>query len=208
MNVISGSRMWENYKYGFARAFVTIIYFFESNLKVANSTYLYKRFIVGVLVMLFSVPGYPNQPYDSDLLIFVSFSMPKESLKLWAEQASRIGYPLLLRGFVDNDLTKTTAKTQSLFGIEANVEISIDPEKFEKFKIDAVPAVVLIEPETTKPEKIGLETANTNDNLTQNFDVVYGDTSLEEALDRIAKSGSPINQKVASHYLKKYRGKP
>ncbi len=161
----------------------------------------YKRFIVGVLVMLFSVPGYPNQPYDSDLLIFVSFSMPKESLKLWAEQASRVGCPLLLQGFVDNDLTKTTAKTQSLFGIEANVEISVDPEKFERFNIDVVPAVVIVEPESTHSKK-----AASNDNLMPNFDVIYGDTSLEEALNRIAKSGTPINQKVAGHYLKKYRG--
>ena len=81
-----------------------------------------KKFIFGVLMMLLSLPGYANQPYDSDLLIFVSFSMPEESLKLWAEQASHLGCPLLLRGFVDNDLTKTTAKTQSLFGEKANVD--------------------------------------------------------------------------------------
>ena len=71
-------------------------------------------------MILFSVPGYSNKPDDSDLLIFVSFSMPKESLKLWAEQASRIGCPLLLRGFVDNDLTKTTAKMHAMFGEKAN----------------------------------------------------------------------------------------
>jgi len=168
---------------------------------------LWSRFIIGALMILFSVPGYPNQPYESGLLIFVSFSMPKESLKLWAEQASCLECPLLLRGFVDNDLIKTTAKTHAIFGEKANVEISIDPEKFEKFKIDAVPAVVVIEPETKKSEKIGLEKVNTNGNLIPNFDIVYGDTSLEEALKRIAKSGSLVNQKTANHYLKRYRGK-
>lgn len=159
-------------------------------------------------MILFSVPGYPNQPYDSDLLIFVSFSMPKESLKLWAEQASHVGCPLLLRGFVNNDLMKTTAKTHTIFGEKANIEISIDPEKFEKFKIDAVPAVVVAEPETVQSEKSDLEKEDANDNSVPNFDVVYGDTSLEEALKRIAKSGSEVNQKTANHYLKKYRGKP
>jgi conjugal transfer pilus assembly protein TrbC len=161
---------------------------------------LCKKLIFGVLMMLFSVPGYANQPYDSGLLIFVSFSLPKESLKLWAEQASRLGCPLLMRGFVDNDLTKTTVKTQFLFGTEANVEVSIDPEKFQKFNIDVVPAVVIVE-----SEKTGLEKESPNDNVVPPFDVVYGDTSLEEALNRIAKSGSPANQKVAKLYLKKYR---
>ena len=146
-------------------------------------------------MILFSVPGYSNKPDDSDLLIFVSFSMPKESLKLWAEQASRIGCPLLLRGFVDNDLTKTTAKMHAMFGEKANIEILIDPEKFQKFNINIVPAVVIVEPEQK----------DANDDSVPYFDVVYGDTSLEEALNRIAKSESLANQKTATHYLKKYR---
>ncbi len=155
----------------------------------------YKRLFLGVLIILFSVPGYSNKPDDSDLLIFISFSMPKESLKLWAEQASRIGCPLLLRGFVDNDLTKTTAKTYAMFGEKANVEILIDPEKFQKFNIDVVPAVALVD----------LTQKDANDDSGPHFDVVYGDTSLEEALNRIAKSGSLANQKATTHYLKKYR---
>jgi len=155
----------------------------------------YKRLFLGVLMILFSVPGYSNKPDDADVLIFVSFSMPKESLKLWAEQASCIGCPLLLRGFVDNDLTKTTAKTRAIFGEKANIEVSIDPEKFQKFNIDVVPAVVIVD----------LAQKDVNDDSVPYFDVVYGDTSLEEALNRIAKSGSPANQKAATHYLKKYR---
>jgi type-F conjugative transfer system pilin assembly protein TrbC len=170
-----------------------------------GSAVLCRRLIFGVLMIIFSVPGYANQPYDSELLIFVSFSMPEQSLKLWAEQASRVGCPLLLQGFVDNDLTKTTAKTQSLFGQKANVEISIDPENFQKFNIDVVPAVVIVEPEMAKSETVGLEKEDKDGTLVPYFDVVYGDTALEEALKRIAKSGSLINQKTANQYLKKYR---
>ena len=106
----------------------------------------------------------------------------------------------MLRGFVDNELTKTTAKTQTIFGEKANVEISIDPEKFQKFHIDVVPAVVI-----TESEKTGLEKESTNDNAVPQFDVIYGDASLEEALKRLEKSGSPESQKAANHYLKKYR---
>ncbi len=154
-------------------------------------------------MIVLSVPGYPNQPCDSALFIFMSFNMPKESLKLWAEQASRVQCPLLLQGFVDNDLIKTTEKTRTIFGEKADVEILIDPEKFEKFKIDMVPAVMVVEPYNAQSNK-----ADSHDNTTPSFDVVYGDTSLEEALKRIAKSGSEVNQKAANHYLKQYRGKP
>lgn len=151
-------------------------------------------------MILFSVPGYADKPSDSELLIFVSFSMPQESLKLWAEQASRLGCPLLLRGFVDNDLTKTTAKTHALFGEKANIEISIDPEKFQKFNIDVVPAVVIV-----ARDKVAIEKEGVDGSSVSHFDLVYGDTTLEEALKCIAKSGSPANQKSAMHYLKKYR---
>lgn len=162
----------------------------------------YKRFIFGVFMMLFFVSAYSEEQQDDPkLYIFVSFSMPEQSLKLWAIDAARLEAPLLLRGFVDNDLKKTTAKTMALFGADANIELSIDPEKFQKFNIKAVPAVVIAAPETAASEK-----ESANDGSAPRFDVIYGDTSLEEALERIAKSGSPESQKSAKLYLKKYRG--
>ena len=162
---------------------------------------LCKKFIFGVFMMLFFVSAYSEQShYDSELYIFVSFSMPEQSLKLWAIDAARLEIPLLLRGFVDNDLKKTTAKTMALFGEKANIELSIDPEKFQKFNIKVVPAVVIAESETAPSEK-----ESANDGSVPHFDVVYGDTSLEEALKRIAKSGSSESQKAAAHYLRKYR---
>lgn len=161
----------------------------------------YKRTIFGVFMMLFFFSAYSEVQHEAPkLYIFVSCSMPEQSLKLWATDAARLETPLLLRGFVDNDLKKTTAKTLELFGEKANIELLIDPEKFQKFKIDVVPAVVI-----AATEKVASKTEGTNDNAASPFDVVYGDTSLEAALNRIAKVGSPINQKAAMHYLKKYR---
>lgn len=161
----------------------------------------YKRAIFGVFMMLFFFSAYAEEPENAPrLYIFVSFNMPEQSLKLWASDAARLETSLLLRGFVDNDLKKTTAKTLELFGEKANIELLIDPEKFQKFKIDVVPAVVI-----AAPEKVAPTTEDTTDNAAPPFDVVYGDTSLEAALNRIAKAGVPANQKAARHYLKKYR---
>ena len=51
-----------------------------------------------------SLTSVENEP---QLLIFVSLSMPEQSLKLWAEQAEKIKGKLLLKGFVDDSLQAT-----------------------------------------------------------------------------------------------------
>lgn len=130
------------------------------------------------------------------LYIFVSFTMPEQSLKLLAEQASRVNGVLLFRGFLEDDVEKTTAKTYAVFGENISVEIAIDPERFQQFKIEAVPAVVIAQPESTLEDK----------NSSPPFDVVTGDTSLEEALQRIAKEGTVEGQKAAQQFLNRYRG--
>jgi hypothetical protein len=42
----------------------------------------------------------PERNLDPQLYVFVSFSMPEQSLKLWAQQAEKLNARLLLRGFV------------------------------------------------------------------------------------------------------------
>lgn len=166
--------------------------------------------VLGILILFFSVNAQANidasfsvpssnlplkQKVEPELLVFISFGMPEQSLKLWAMDASRAGGKLLLRGFFENSLQKTAAKTIEIFGQEPNVDISIDPEQFQQFKIDVVPAVVIVQRQ---------ETLESN-NALPDFDVVYGDTTLEAALERISQSGSPEGQKAAKNLLKRYR---
>lgn len=131
-----------------------------------------------------------------ELLVFVSFSMPEQSLKLWSEQVARLNGKLLIRGFFEDSLQKTTQKTLELFGEKGGAELLIDPEAFQKFNIQVVPAVVLSEnqeclTETCPPPK---------------FDLVYGDTDLEAALKLIADRGSLQGKEWANSFLKQYRG--
>ncbi len=130
---------------------------------------------------------------EPQLLVFVSFSMPEQSLKLWAEQAVKINGKLLLRGFIDDSLQKTTEETLRLFK-DLRVDFLIHPEDFEKFNIQTVPAVVIANPDNCFEERCPAP----------EFDVVYGDTSIEDALKRIASHGEH-NQKVAQELLKAYR---
>ena len=130
---------------------------------------------------------------DSQLLIFVSFSMPEQSLKLWAEQASKVNGKLLLRGFVEDSLQKTTEETLRIFK-EPKADFLIHPEAFEKFGIEKVPAVVIAKPDDCLAD----------DCPAPDFDVVYGDTSLEDALNKIASDGEH-HQKTASDFLSLYR---
>ena len=137
-----------------------------------------------------SLTSVENEP---QLLIFVSLSMPEQSLKLWAEQAEKIKGKLLLKGFVDDSLQATIDETLRIFK-EPKADFLVHPEAFEKFNIDKVPAVVIASPDDCLED----------DCPAPLFDVVYGDTSLEDALNKIASSGEH-HQKTASDFLSLYR---
>ena len=137
----------------------------------------------------------PAETLDAEpqVLIFVSLSMPEQSLKLWAEQADKIKAKLLLRGFVDDSLQATIDETLRIFK-EPKADFLVHPEAFEKFNIDKVPAVVIANPDNCLED----------DCPTPAFDVVYGDTSLEDALNKIVSQGE-YNQDIAKKLLKAYR---
>lgn len=88
---------------------------------------------------------------DPHPLIFVSFSLPEDSLRALLAEAGRTGAPLVLRGLVDNSMQRTTARLGELLGpqngreasAESTPSLAIDPTLFERFDVDKVPAFVL-----------------------------------------------------------------
>lgn len=137
---------------------------------------------------------------QAPLLVFISFSMPEQSLKLWAEQASKIKAPLVLRGFVENSIQATTQKAFELFGSDGMPELLVDPEAFERFAIENVPAVVAVSQLTGSSPNDHVEPA-----VEPPFEVVYGDTSLEDALTLMMSHGSVAIQKVVWPFLEMLR---
>lgn len=117
------------------------------------------------------------------LLIFVSSSMPTESLVQWLQEAQLLQAPVLLRGVVNQSLANTLTWIQPLLAQAGNAGgIAIDPVAFETYGITTVPAVV-----------ISNDPAACYSNAlckAPPFDVVAGNGSLKAACEIIADKGT------------------
>jgi len=108
----------------------------------------------------------------SQLLVFVSFSMPIPTLKVLAQDVNRVGGKLVLRGLVKGRFPEILIKLQEL-----QEELLIDPTLFEAYQIEAVPTFILREQTTESAEE----------NIT--YDALRGNVSLEFALEQFAEKG-------------------
>lgn len=101
-----------------------------------------------------------------EILVFVSFSMPKDSLKELDWQADKYNARLLLRGLCANSFKKTSEK---ILEVNPNgLRLDIDPEEFRKHRIEKVPTFILI--------KDGKEVSR----LSGNVSLEYATTKLRE----------------------------
>ena len=78
----------------------------------------------------------------SPLLVLVSFSMPEASLKALAEQAAKLGAPLVLRGLVADSMEETAKRIAALLK-DVGTSLAIDPTLFSRFGVDRVPTLIL-----------------------------------------------------------------
>lgn len=87
-------------------------------------------------------------PEEPRLIVFVSFSMPMESLKRMAGQASRAGAAMVMRGLVDDASGKpsfqVTGVASGKLGLDEGEGFSVNPMTFRKYGISQVPAFVLL----------------------------------------------------------------
>ena len=82
-----------------------------------------------------------QKPYDSSFYIFVSFSMPKETLKSLAIEAKRHNAFLVIRGIIENSFLKT-----SIFLKELGEGIVLDPLLFRDYNVVVVPTFIEAQP--------------------------------------------------------------
>lgn len=82
-----------------------------------------------------------SRPTGSDLMVFVSFSMPREVIVELSKQAKQYGATVVMRGFHGDSMTKTEEIAQQLNPSGATWQIN--PDAFKTFKITSVPAIVL-----------------------------------------------------------------
>jgi len=135
---------------------------------------------------------------DSDqlpgLMVFISLSMPENSLRQLAIQIRQAGGVFVLRGMYESSLQKTINAIYELN--KQGVSAIIHPEFFRKYDVRTVPTFVLEDKEGGTC-KFG--------NCTRVFDKLTGNVSLKYALEQFANDGS--NSKVALRFLERIGGR-
>jgi conjugal transfer pilus assembly protein TrbC len=152
-------------------------------------------------------------PAGGKVYIFVSSSVPLSTLRTYASELDRLddpGVSMLLRGFVKGmKYFRPTLEFVSGIVVEEsrcdfsskicdryNASISIDPLVFRKFGIESVPAVCYVRGKDNEGDPENLKGA-------QDAYIVYGDHSLERALEIINKETKSIR---LSDLIRKLRG--
>lgn len=126
------------------------------------------------------------------LMIFVSFTLPVQSLKRIISQANQVGASVVLNGFKRHSLKETLLAIQSLD--EQGGDVLINPNAFNQYRIQVVPTIVI-----AKFETIG-QLGRTDRRSPDSYVAVSGDVSLEYALDQIMRR-APQFKSIASRYL-------
>ena len=136
-----------------------------------------------------------NQPpVAPELMIFVSFSMPRESLLRIVEQSERTGARLIFRGFTGDKLTDMSKRIADLLG-KHRVEAVVHPPAFTQFKVNQVPALVISQSDAANQLDNGCAQA-------ERYVKVTGDVSQDYALDYIERT-SPKWSTVAATFNSK-----
>ena len=132
-----------------------------------------------------------------DLLVFVSFAIPRASLERLAADAARTGAVMVFRGPKEGSLRKTLQAFEPL--ARRGASAILHPEAFTRHRIEAVPAYVL--------GNSGGCQADSNETACQDVLRISGDASLDFILERMARADHPLAA-VAEARLARLREKP
>lgn len=86
-----------------------------------------------------------NPDHSAKLFLFASFSMPLESWKEYSHFLEKIDGTFILRGVPSNSFADLSQKILKLRKEGVFAKITIDPESFDKYHVDAVPSFILEE---------------------------------------------------------------
>lgn len=118
------------------------------------------------------------------LRIFITLDMPRASLQLLTDQASRAGAVLVLRGLKSQSMRETVAVVGELMG-NRNVAWVIDPEAFTRFAVRQAPTFVLTLNDAASNDPQG--SCSSGCVTPGGFASVAGDVSLDYALEAIVR---------------------
>lgn len=123
--------------------------------------------IKGILVFMGSL--IMSSTFALQVSVLVSFSMPDTLLLETLKESAELNIPTYINGLYRDSMNETALKVMSLSKRIPNLNLNIDPTKFERFAIHQVPALVVDDGKA--------------------FDVIYGHLSIKEGLARMAGHG-------------------
>ena len=123
-----------------------------------------------------------NKQPNSNIVIFVSLSMPDESLKAYLYDAKKIQASIVIRGLIDNSFKKTFTRVAELVKASGGDGIELNPIWFKQYGITQVPAVVVLADHRPC-------TAAQSCMQDREFDVITGNIPLASALKQIRDRG-------------------
>ena len=116
------------------------------------------------------------------VMVFVSLSMPRQSLIALLRDANKIKASVIMRGLVHDSFKETVQEIASLVKEADSGGIALDPLAFKKFHIETVPAVVVVSPD--HPCLMQQHCDRHRD-----YDVMFGNIPLSAALKEIRDRG-------------------
>ena len=120
--------------------------------------------------------------YESQILIFVSTSIPETTVKRYVQQTQHIGAALVFRGLINDSMKDTQVYLSQLLGTDqtgVKPTILIDPTLYSRFNIKQVPTTVVTESEIKPCQQDGCPTPVHHK--------VAGDVSLAWALGLVSR---------------------
>jgi len=145
-----------------------------------------------------AVAGFSGRANTSEVLVFLSLSVPAASWRQWALEASHAGVPLLLRGVGPEGFRETARKIGDRLG-DVQAGVAIDPRLFRLFDIGRVPAVVAV-PGGVPP----CTSRGCADDPAPLHDLIAGNIGLAAALETIADEGE-AGRSAAAKTLERLR---
>ena len=118
---------------------------------------------------------------NKQVFVFVSFSMPPQSLRAVMEEAHDYEATVLFQGFLNNSVFDTQEALLTVFGSEEETKgFGIDPTMFVRFGIDRVPAVIV-----TREEIQPCETSGCQNDIAPVHDKIMGNIPLTAVFEEI-----------------------
>ncbi len=138
----------------------------------------------------------------SNVIVFVSFSMPDAALRQLSLDATKAGATLVMQGFVNNSATDTAVAINRVFGAETEVGFAVDPTAFNRFGVAAVPTVISLQEPLT-----ACKTRHCADDPIPPHDRIAGNATLAYMLEALRDRGE-VATMVADEALFKLRLAP